>query len=164
MKYSTMTSALIRLVMLVRVSKFKVLKVVLYKAAGECPPPLEPAPESRSQGERSGSALPERSPSRAFLRSALPHQKQRSLVFEGALRERSGNERSQGKKTLPETLPEPARVRRRKLIIFWFFFGFFGEMTHGKGSLGLAKTTKHSFTPISLILFHISSISLLRGF
>jgi hypothetical protein len=48
--------------------------------------------------------------------------------------------------------------------LFWVFFGFFGEMTHGKGSLGLAKTIKHSFTPISLILFLISSISLLRGF
>ena len=47
---------------------------------------------------------------------------------------------------------------------FQFIFGFFGEMTHGFCSLGLTKPTKHSFTPISLILFLISSISLLRGF
>jgi hypothetical protein len=33
MRYSTMTSALIRLAMSVRVSKFKVLKVVLYTKA-----------------------------------------------------------------------------------------------------------------------------------
>jgi hypothetical protein len=49
------------------------------------PPPLEPAPEARSQGERSGSALPsalpERSPSGAFLGSALPLKNLRSLVF-----------------------------------------------------------------------------------
>jgi hypothetical protein len=60
---------------------------------GAPPPPLEPVPESRSQGEHLGSALPsalpERSPSGAFLGSALPHQKLRSLVFEGASRERS---------------------------------------------------------------------------
>jgi hypothetical protein len=97
----------------------------------------------------------------AFLGSALPHEKLRSLVFEGALRERLGRERSLERSQGKKTLPEPARVRRRKLV---FLGGFFGEMTHGKGSLGLAKTTKHSFTPISLILFLISSISLLRGF
>jgi hypothetical protein len=56
-------------------------------------------------------------------------------------------------------------VREEEEIHFFlFFFGFFGEMTHGKGSLGLAKSSKHSFTPISLILFRISSIFLLRGF
>jgi hypothetical protein len=84
------------------------------------------------------------------------------------LRERSLPGRSlsapKGKKNAPRMLPEAARVRRRKMVIFLNFFGFFGEMIHGKGSLGLAKTTKHSFTPISLILFLISSISLLRGF
>jgi hypothetical protein len=69
-----------------------------------------------------------------------------------------------GKKMLLVMLPEAAHVRRRKLVIFCYFFGFFGEMTHGKGSLGLDKTNKHSFTLISLILFLISSISLLRGF
>jgi hypothetical protein len=62
------------------------------------PPPLEPAPELRSQGERSGSvlpgALPERSPSGAFLGSAIPLKILRSLVFEGALRERPGSVRS----------------------------------------------------------------------
>jgi hypothetical protein len=59
-----------------------------------------------------------------------------------------------------KTLLEPARVRRK----LFFFFVFFGEMTHGKGSLGLDKRSEHIFTPISLILFLISSISLLRGF
>jgi hypothetical protein len=130
----------------------------LDQGCGGVPPPplLEPAPESRSEGERLGSVLPERSPSGAFLGSAIPPQKMRSLVFEGASRSFRSLDAPKGKKMLPEL----ARMRRKKL----FFFVFFGEMTHGKGSLGLAKRPKHSFTPISLILFLISSISLLRGF
>jgi hypothetical protein len=50
------------------------------------------------------------------------------------------------------------------------FFCFLREMNQWKGSLGLGKRLKHSFTPFSLILFLISFISLifakrvLRGF
>jgi hypothetical protein len=55
-------------------------------------------------------------------------------------------------------------VRPHYTLRHWIFFFFFGEMKQGKGSLGLGKRLKHSFTPISLILFLISSISLLRGF
>jgi hypothetical protein len=61
-------------------------------------------------------------------------------------------------KKLPKNAP-CARVHEEKEIEF--FFGFFGEMKQEKGSLGLGKRLKHSFTPISLILFLISSISVI---
>ena len=47
------------------------------------------------------------------------------------------------------------------------FFCFLREMKQGKGSLGLGKRLKHSFTPFPLILFLISLIfakRVLRGF